>query len=64
MYDETVRFNMLLVDRRVGGVQPYLPESRGTDSPTLVLEPARDGEGLFPVFEQVFESLWERGKPR
>ena len=64
VYDETIRFNILLIDRRVGVIQPYLPESRGTDSPTFVLEPARDGEGLFPVFEQVFESLWERSRLR
>jgi hypothetical protein len=64
VYDETIRFNILLVDRRVGVVQPYMPESRGTDSPTLVLEPERDSTGLFPVFEQVFDSLWERSKPR
>jgi hypothetical protein len=64
VYDETVRFNILLIDGRIGVVQPYLPESRGTDSPTLVLDPTRDAAGLYPVFEQVFESLWERGKPR
>lgn len=64
VYDETIRFNILLIDRRIGVVQPYMPESRGTDSPTLVLEPERDSAGLFPVFEQVFDSLWERSKPR
>lgn len=64
LYDETIRFNILLVDRELGVIQPYMPESRGTDSPTFVLEPARDSDGLFPVFEQVFESLWERSRPR
>ena len=64
VYDETIRFNIILIDERIGVVQPYMPESRGTDSPTLVLEPGRDSAGLFPVFAQVFESLWERSKPR
>jgi hypothetical protein len=64
VYDETIRFNIILIDERIGVVQPYMPESRGTDSPTLVLEPGRDSAGLFPVFAQVFESLWERSKTR
>jgi hypothetical protein len=64
VYDETIRFNIILIDERIGVVQPYMPESRGTDSPTLVLEPRQDSTGLFPVFAQVFESLWERSKPR
>ena len=40
------------------------PATRGADSPTLVVEPGEDGTGLFAVFDQVFESLWERSKPR
>lgn len=64
VYDETIRFNIILIDERIGVVQPYMPDSRGTDSPTLVMEPGQDSAGLFPVFAQVFESLWERSKPR
>jgi hypothetical protein len=62
-YDETVRFNLLLVDDQLGVVQPYLPVVRGIDSPTLVLAAREDGTGLLPTFRQVFDTLWERGKP-
>jgi len=61
VYDETIRFNILLVDDRRGVVQPYLPAARGIDSPTLVLEAREYGAGLLPTFRQVFESMWERG---
>ena len=62
VYDETVRFNIVLVDG-TGVIQPYLPEARGVDSPTLVVE-RQDGEpGLYTIFAQVFDSLWERSKP-
>jgi hypothetical protein len=65
IYDETVRFNILLIDNRIGVVQPYLPEARGVDSPTLLLEREYDGgAGLFPVFARVFDALWERSTPR
>jgi hypothetical protein len=60
-YDEVVRFNITLVDGRIGVIQPYLPAARGVDSPTLLLEHRPDGVGLFPIFSQVFESLWNRG---
>lgn len=64
VYDETVRFNITIADDTCV-VQPYLPDARGVDSPTLVL--CRDlvpAGGLFSVFEQVFTSLWERSTPR
>ncbi|HEY9439451.1 MAG TPA: DUF5919 domain-containing protein [Mycobacteriales bacterium] len=64
VYDETVRFNITIADDTCV-VQPYLPDARGVDSPTLVL--CRDlvpTGGLFSVFEQVFASLWERSTPR
>jgi hypothetical protein len=64
VYDETVRFNIVLVDHRIGTVQPYMPDARGADSPTFVLEPGEDDAGLFAVFDQVFESMWERSEPR
>ncbi|MFN2494534.1 MAG: DUF5919 domain-containing protein [Pseudonocardiaceae bacterium] len=63
VYDEPVRFNVTIVDRRTCIAQPYLPAVRGVDSPTFVIE-RRDGElGLFSVFEQVVDTLWERSKP-
>lgn len=63
VYDEPVRFNIIIVNRRTCIVQPYLPAVRGVDSPTFVIERQDSVPGLFSVFEQVVYSLWERGKP-
>lgn len=63
VYDETIRFNILIVDRTTCVVQPYLPQARGVDSPTFVITDNTAAEGLFPVFDQVFTSLWERSRP-
>jgi hypothetical protein len=62
-YDETVRFNIIMIDRDVAIVQPYLPEARGIDSPTFVANRRSPVAGLFSTFEQVFNVLWERGQP-
>ncbi|WP_411156508.1 DUF5919 domain-containing protein [Nocardia abscessus] len=35
-YDETVRFNITIVDSAICIIQPYLPRARGVESPTLV----------------------------
>jgi hypothetical protein len=58
-YNEAVRFNITVIDDLTCVVQPYLPDARGVESPTLVMDgrPA----GLFDTFTQVFESLWSRG---
>lgn len=61
-YDQTIRFNIVLIDDQVGVVQPYLPGIRGVDSPTFVLHRRWPQLGLFPTFESVFCSLWETGK--
>lgn len=61
-YDETPRFNITIADERCI-VQPYLPEGRGIDSPTFVIERQWPSSGLFPVFDQVFYALWERSQP-
>jgi hypothetical protein len=63
VYDETIRFNILIVDRGLCVVQPYLPQARGVDSPTLVITDNTAADGLFPVFDQVFTSMWERSRP-
>ncbi|WP_155343195.1 DUF5919 domain-containing protein [Acrocarpospora pleiomorpha] len=63
VYDETIRFNILLVDGTTCVVQPYLPAARRVDSPTLVITNDATEAGLFPVFAQVFTSLWERSTP-
>lgn len=62
-YDETIRFNIILIDDLIGIVQPYLPSQRGVDSPTFVLHRRWPELGLFPMFEAVFSSLWASGKP-
>lgn len=62
-YDETLRFNITLVDETRAFVQPYLHHARGLDSPTLVIE-ANDDEphGLFPIFERAIAEAWESGR--
>lgn len=61
-YDEIIRFNVVLIDDRVCIMQPYLPVVRGIDSPTFVI--TNNGpEGLYTTFAEVFEWLWEKGKP-
>ncbi|GHE39266.1 hypothetical protein GCM10017673_47130 [Streptosporangium violaceochromogenes] len=63
LYDETIRFNILIVDGATCVVQPYLPQARGVDSPTIVINDNTAADGLFPVFDQVFTSMWERSRP-
>jgi hypothetical protein len=43
-------------------VQPYLTDSRGVDSPAFVIGQSEPGGGLYPVFEQIVESQWQRGR--
>ncbi|MER5647275.1 DUF5919 domain-containing protein [Streptosporangium sp. NPDC002524] len=58
-----IRFNILIVDGTTCVVQPYLPHARGVDSPTIVIDDNTAADGLFPVFGQVFTSMWERSSP-
>jgi len=62
VYDETVRFNIVLVDRAICVMQPYLPETRGVDSPTFLIRRQNGQPGLYDVFEQVFDSLCGRSR--
>jgi hypothetical protein len=62
VYDETIRFNIVLVDDHTCVVQPYLPYARGIESPTLLLRHHSALGGLYPVFEQVYEALTERSR--
>jgi len=58
-YDETIRFNIVVVERAddtLAVVQPYLPHARGGDSPTLVLGPSAE-PGLFETFTHVLAQL-------
>ncbi|MGL5826527.1 MAG: DUF5919 domain-containing protein [Nocardioides sp.] len=61
-YDETIRFNIVLVDHSLGIVQTYLPRSRGLESPTMVMQPLQGLPDLYGVYRSLFEDLWNRGK--
>ncbi|SES12639.1 DUF5919 domain-containing protein [Actinokineospora terrae] len=61
VYDETIRFNITIVNDTLCVVQPYLPNGRGLESPTLVAENGPN-PGLFDTFNEVFNSLWTRSR--
>ena len=61
LYDETLRFNVLLIDD-LCLAQAYLPARRGVDSPTFVMRRREPTTGLYPVYEQIFDSQWERSR--
>jgi len=63
VYDETVRFNILIADDRACVVQPYLPRARGVDSPTLLIRPGTGPGSLYPVFEHIWDALAKRSTP-
>lgn len=58
--NETLRFNITLIDDTTGMIQPYLPQARGVDSPTFLVERRAHGGELFHTYEQIFTSLWDR----
>jgi hypothetical protein len=60
-YDRTIRFNILIVDSQICVAQPYLPATRGLDSPTFVIQRRWSTAGLFPMFSQIFDDLWQAG---
>ncbi|APU12435.1 MULTISPECIES: DUF5919 domain-containing protein [Actinoalloteichus] len=62
VYDEVVRFNITTIDDRICIVQTYLPNSRGVESPTFVIEKRDDVAGLFATFTQVYVDLWGRAR--
>ncbi|GLY87949.1 DUF5919 domain-containing protein [Actinoallomurus iriomotensis] len=63
VYDETVRFGIVLVDDTTCVVQPYLPQARGVDSPTLLLRRSAERPGLYNTFARIYTELWERSRP-
>lgn len=63
VYDETIRFNTILIDDQICIAQPYLPDLRGVDSPTLVIRRRADEPGLYTTFDQLFASIWKRAQP-
>ncbi|SDI34600.1 hypothetical protein SAMN05421505_14524 [Sinosporangium album] len=48
MYDEAVRFNVLILDGSMCVVQPYLSQARGVDPHTLLINDSATADGLFP----------------
>lgn len=60
-YDETARFNIVIVDSSLCVVQPYLPMTRGLESPTFVARKS-GGAGIFDTFAGVFDGMWARGR--
>jgi hypothetical protein len=60
VYDEPLHFNIFLIDGQLCVAQPYLPQTRGVDSPTFLVRKRPSTGGLFRTFEQVFNALWER----
>jgi hypothetical protein len=62
VYDETIRFNIILVGDQTCVAQPYLPRARGIDAPTLLIRRNSIPGGLYPVFEQVYDAIAERSR--
>jgi hypothetical protein len=62
VYDETIRFNLIISGDHLCVAQSYLPKARGVDSPTMLIQATTAPSGLFGVFEQVYEALAERSK--
>jgi hypothetical protein len=62
-YDETIRFNIMLVSGELAVVQPYLSTARGVESPTFLLRRRPRRRGLYDVFEQTFDWLVEQSTP-
>lgn len=61
VYDETVRFQVMLIDGSLGIMQPYLPRGRGLDSPTFVMQPLVGAPSLYSTYRQMFDDIWARG---
>jgi len=62
VYDETIRFGIVLIDGATCVMQPYLPQARGVDSPTFLLRRDPGGVGLYNTFEQIYSELSERSR--
>jgi Domain of unknown function (DUF5919) len=64
-YDEIIRFNIYVIDGHLCITQPYLPDTRGLDSPTFILEKDdRGAGGLFDIFAGLMDFIEERSEPR
>lgn len=63
VYDETIRFNITIIDSQVCVMQPYLPKARGVESPTFVARKS-DLSGIFTTFTSIFEIMWTSSRER
>jgi hypothetical protein len=63
-YDQTIRFNITFIDNELCIAQPYLPRARGVEAPTMVIRKRWPTAGLYPVFDRIFDELWNGGQPR
>ncbi|MBC7276216.1 DUF5919 domain-containing protein [Nocardioides sp.] len=61
LYDETIRFQVMLIDGNLGIVQPYLPRGRGLDSPTFAMQHLIGAPSLYSTYRQIFDDIWARG---
>jgi lambda repressor-like predicted transcriptional regulator len=64
-YDQTIRFNIIIVkrpDTTTAIVQPYLPRTRGVDSPTFVIRQTPE-PGLLETFHQVLADISDCAAP-
>lgn len=59
-YDQTIRFNITIIDNSLAVVQPYMHGIRGLEAPTFMLRNDGSSAGLFPAFEQMFTWIWDR----
>ncbi|MFJ9368766.1 DUF5919 domain-containing protein [Nocardia sp. NPDC101769] len=57
VYDQSIRFNITIIDSMICVMQPYLPSARGVESPTFVARKS-DTAGLYGTFSEVFEGMW------
>jgi Domain of unknown function (DUF5919) len=61
-YDEPIRFNVMIIDGELCIMQPYMREVRGVDSPTFVIQKRPARSGLFPIFDEMFNAMWDQGR--
>ncbi|WP_261574710.1 DUF5919 domain-containing protein [Frankia gtarii] len=60
VYDEPLRYNIVIVDDSRCVIQPYLPAMRGVESPTLVAMREVEDGSIFMTFDEVLSSLEDR----
>jgi hypothetical protein len=59
-YDEPIRFNITIVDKELCIMSPYMRGLHGVDSPTFVIPKRTATAGLFAIYDQIFDAMWEQ----